>query len=558
MAVRIIPQRRVEAAQAEENLKRVAAYARVSTDGEDQETSYEGQVTHFTEFINNHAGWKMAGVYADEGITGTSIAKREQFNKLISDCEAGRIDLVVTKSVSRWARNTLDSLQTIRKLKALGIPIIFEKENINTMEASGELLITIMSSLAQQESQSISQNVKISHQYRFQQGVPMIANSRFMGYNKEKGADHLTIDPEGAETVRLIFRDFLDGFSFGDIVKDLEGQGISSVSGNERWDPSTVKSMLKNEKYMGDLLLQKYYIPDFLTKKVRKNRGELPQYYVENAHAPIVPKEVFLRAQGILLQRKQTAKRGRVRNENALFGNVICGECGDIYRRYKGKEGTSVPETKWRCRARATKYSDCKGRAITEAELKNAIVKSFNNLPKQRDKLIRMQERIRSGDLAQVNREIEGIDERTEKLDQVISGYAKNGRLSPRNLALYGGEDADVEIALDRISAELNEMAVQREQLMLKKGELGMREVQVHSLLKLIDAILEKEEEKTEGNEDGSCSDIETFYGLTDRIVQWGPLKEYDNELFKRFVEKVVVREKGIEVRFKAGLVVKA
>ena len=197
-------------------------------------------------------------------------------------------------------------------------------------------------------------------------------------------------------------------------------------------------------------------------------------------------------------------------------------------------------------------------RMYSEEELKAAIAKAFNNLPKHRDKLIRMHERIHSAELARVNREIAEIDERTGKLGQVISGYAKNGRLSARNLALYGGDDADVEVALDRISAELNEMAEQREQLMLKKGELGMREVQVHSLLVLIDAILEKESEPVEAPEDGSCSDIETFYGLTDRIVQWGPLKEYDNELFKRFVEKVVVREKGIEVRFKAGLVVKA
>ena len=559
MAVRIIPaqQRSTEAGKTKERLLRVAAYCRVSTDGEDQETSYEGQVNHFTEFINNHTGWKMAGVYADEGITGTSITKREQFNKLISDCEAGQIDLVVTKSVSRWARNTLDSLQTIRKLKALGIPIIFEKENINTMEASGELLITIMSSLAQQESQSISQNVKISHQYRFQQGVPMIANSRFLGYNKEKGADHLTIDPDEADVVRLIFRDFLDGFSFGDIVMDLEDQGIKTVCGKEHWEHSTVMSILGNEKYMGDLLLQKYYIPDFLTKKVKKNQGELPQYYVENAHAPIVPKEVFLRAQGILLQRKQTAKRSRVSNRNALFGNIICGECGDIYRRYNGKEGTAVPKTKWRCRARTTKYSDCRGRAITEDELKNTIVKAFNALPRHRDKLIRMQERIHSAELVQVNREVAEIDERICKLEQTISEYAKTGGLSARNLALYGGEDEDVEFALDQISVELNEMSIQREQLMLKKGELGMREVQVHSLLKLIDAILEKESEPVKAPEDGSCSDIETFYGMTDHILQWGPLTEYDNELFKRFVDKVVVKENGFEVRFKAGISVK-
>ena len=198
-----------------------------------------------------------------------------------------------------------------------------------------------------------------------------------------------------------------------------------------------------------------------------------------------------------------------------------------------------------------------RGRAITEDELKNTIVKAFNALPRHRDKLIRMQERIHSAELVQVNREVAEIDERICKLEQTISEYAKTGGLSARNLALYGGEDEDVEFALDQISVELNEMSIQREQLMLKKGELGMREVQVHSLLKLIDAILEKESEPVKAPEDGSCSDIETFYGMTDQILQWGPLTEYDNELFKRFVDKVVVKENGFEVRFKAGISVK-
>ena len=198
MAVRIIPaQVRHGAAGTLTNNKilRVAAYARVSTDNEEQETSYEAQVTHYTEYINNHDDWTLVGVFADEGISGTSTAKREQFNKLIEACENGEVDMVITKSISRWARNTLDSLNYIRKLKALGIPIMFEKEGINTMGSSGELLITIMSSLAQQESQSISQNVRIGLQFGFQQGKPMLNQSRFMGYTKKRGDKVLTIVP---------------------------------------------------------------------------------------------------------------------------------------------------------------------------------------------------------------------------------------------------------------------------------------------------------------------------------------------------------------------------
>ena len=307
MPVRIIPARQpeVRGTAALQPRLRVCAYCRVSTDNEDQETSYEAQVAHYTDYISNHDGWELAGIFADEGISGTSTAKREQFNRMIAACEAGEVDMVITKSISRWARNTLDSIQNIRKLKALGIPVLFEKENCNTMESSGELLLTILSSLAQQESQSISQNVRIGRQYGFQRGKPMLTHTTFLGYTKQRGDKELTIVPEEAETVRRIFRDFLEGYTIGEIKEMLEKDGVKTGPGGSIWYHGTIVSMLKNEKFMGDLLLQKSYVVDFLTKERAKNYGEFPQYYVENAHPPIVPKEVFMRVQGELMRRRR-------------------------------------------------------------------------------------------------------------------------------------------------------------------------------------------------------------------------------------------------------------
>ena len=232
MAVRIIPARQPETmgTSALKPKLRVAAYCRVSTD-ENQETSYEAQVAHYTDYIINHEGWELAGIFADEAISGTGTAKREQFLAMIAACENGDIDLVITKSVSRWARNTLDSLQNIRKLKTLGIPVIFEKENCNTMESSGELMITLLSSLAQQESESISKNVRIGLQYGFQRGKPMLNHTTFLGYTKERGDTELSIVPEEADTVRQIFRDFLEGYSIGEIKDMLEKTGVFTIYG---------------------------------------------------------------------------------------------------------------------------------------------------------------------------------------------------------------------------------------------------------------------------------------------------------------------------------------
>ena len=259
--VMVIPARRQvgnTVKQSAQKKLRVAAYCRVSTDSEEQETSYEAQVTHYTEYIQKNPEWELAGIFADDGISGTNTKKRDEFNRMIDECMAGNIDMVITKSISRFARNTLDCLQYIRQLKDKNIPVYFEKEAINTLDAKGEVLITIMASLAQQESQSMSQNIKLGLQYRYQQGKVQVNHNRFLGYTKDENG-HLIIDPEQAEIVKRIYREYLEGSSMDKIANGLMTDGILTGAGKTKWHTSTINKILRNEKYMGDALLQKTY-----------------------------------------------------------------------------------------------------------------------------------------------------------------------------------------------------------------------------------------------------------------------------------------------------------
>ena len=289
--VMVIPARRQvgnNIKKAEKPKLRVAAYCRVSTDSDEQATSYEAQIEHYTEFIQKNPEWVLAGIFADDGISGTNTKKRDE--------HAGNIDMIITKSISRFARNTLDCLKFIRELKDINIPVYFEKESINTMDAKGEVLLTIMASLAQQESQSLSQNVKLGLQYRYQQGHVQVNHNRFLGYTKDADG-HLVIDPEQAEIVRRIYREYLQGLSMDKIAAGLEADGILTGAGKTKWHTSTINKILRNEKYIGDALLQKTYTTDFLTKKRIKNNGTVPQYYVEGNHEAIIPKDIFLLVQ---------------------------------------------------------------------------------------------------------------------------------------------------------------------------------------------------------------------------------------------------------------------
>ena len=316
---------------------RVAAYCRVSTDRDEQESSYEAQVEHYTEFIDRNPEWQLAGIYADDGISGTNTKKREEFNRMIEDCMASKIDMVITKSISRFARNTLDCLKYIRQLKEKNISVYFEKENINTMDAKGEVLLTIMASLAQQESQSLSQNVKLGLQFRYQAGKVQVNHNRFLGYTKDDEGN-LVIVPEEAEIVLRIYREYLEGASLFQIGQGLEADGIKTAAGSDYWLQSTLKKILTNEKYIGDALLQKTYTTDFLNKTRVKNNGIVPQYYVEGNHEAIIPKDIFLRVQEDLVRRRvvKTSANGKKRSYscNHCFAQiVICGECGEMFRR---------------------------------------------------------------------------------------------------------------------------------------------------------------------------------------------------------------------------------
>lgn len=276
--------------------RKVAAYARVSTLRDYQQTSYKAQTEYYTTYIQKQPDWIFAGIYADEGVTGTSIAKRTGFQKMIEDAMNGKIDLIITKSVSRFARNTVDSLTTIRKLKEHGVECYFEKENIWTFDAKGELLITIMSSLAQEESRNISENTRWGMRKAFQDGKVFVPYKHFLGY--DRGPDgELEINPKEAEIVRMIYSLFLEGYSFYGIAAELTRREIRTPYGYRVWNGRTVKNILQNEKYRGDALLQKRYSRDFLDRKMRKNDGEVQQYYIVGNHEAIIESAVFEKVQ---------------------------------------------------------------------------------------------------------------------------------------------------------------------------------------------------------------------------------------------------------------------
>lgn len=363
---------------------RVAAYCRVSTDSDEQATSYETQVEHYTEYIKKNPEWEFAGIYADDGISGTNTKKREEFNRMIEACKAGEIDMIITKSISRFARNTLDCLKYIRMLKDKNIPVFFEKEAINTMDAKGEVLLTIMASLAQQESQSLSQNVKMGLQFRYQNGQVQVNHNHFLGYTKDREGN-LVIDPEQAEVVKRIYREYLEGSSMDKIAKGLEKDGILTGAGKKKWWTSTINKILRNEKYIGDALLQKTYTTDFLNKTRVKNNGIVPQYYVENNHEAIIPKDIFLRVQEELVRRRvvKTSANGKKRSYscNHCFAQlVICGECGEMFRRIHWNN-RGCKSIVWRCLSRLEPTGqECHARTVNEKVLEGVVLEAINRL----------------------------------------------------------------------------------------------------------------------------------------------------------------------------------
>lgn len=388
--------------------KRVAGYARVSTDLEEQQTSYAAQVDHYTRYIKEKPEWEFVKVYTDEGISATNTKKREGFNQMIEDAMNGKIDLIITKSVSRFARNTVDSLVTVRKLKEKGVEIYFEKENIYTLDSKGELLITIMSSLAQEESRSISENVTWGQRKRFADGKVTLPYKQFLGY--EKGEDGLPkIVESEAKIVRLIYKEFLNGKTPSYIAKLLTEMKIPTPAKKEVWQVSTVESILTNEKYKGDALLQKSFTVDFLTKKKKVNEGEIPQYYVNDSHPAIIQPEIFDLVQIEFQKRK--SKNGRKSNASIFSGKVICGDCGGYYGSKVWHSTSQYRRVILQCNNKFKNEVKCRTRHFTEDELKEIFVKVFNETFKDKELIV--------SNLEDIITELTNTDEIEKKLSEL-------------------------------------------------------------------------------------------------------------------------------------------
>lgn len=355
--------------------QRVAAYARVSTEHEEQQTSYEAQVDYYTRKIKDRSDWQFVEVYTDKGITGTNTKKREGFNRMVRDALDGKIDLILTKSVSRFARNTVDTLTTIRKLKERGVAVFFEEQAINTMDGKGELLITIMSSIAQEESRSISDNVTWGKRKRFADGKISMGYKRFLGY--EKGEDGLPkIVEEEAKVVRYIYREFLAGKTSAHIARALTQAGIPTPGGKAEWQPSTILSILQNEKYKGAALLQKSFTVDFLEKRMKVNEGEVPQYYIEHSHEPIIDPIEHERVQ-LEIERRKSFDR-RYCSAHLFSSRVFCGDCGGFYGRKVWHSTDAYKTFIWRCNNKYKTGSRCTTPHVTEEKLKQVFVSAFN------------------------------------------------------------------------------------------------------------------------------------------------------------------------------------
>lgn len=388
-SVRVIPPTVTKTANKESPRQlRTAAYCRVSTDSDEQELSFETQVQAYTDKIMRNPAWSLAGIFADEGISGTQANKRKEFMRMIRLCRQGKIDQIITKSVSRFARNTVDCLNYVRELKTLGVPVIFEKEGLNTMHMSSEIYISMHGIFAQSESESLSGNVRWGKQKSAEKGNVAISYKNFLGYRKgEDGKPEIV--PEEAETVRTIYQCFLDGDSICTIKEKLESAGALTPTGKTAWSATTIRAILSNEKYKGDALLCKTYIADCISKKSVKNTDR-PQYYVTNNHPAIIPRETFDRVQQELARRSSLRKKktkdvktelGKYSGKYALSELLICGKCGTAYRRAVwNKNGKK--KAVWRCISRleyGKKYCP-DSPTVEETALHSAIVEAIRQV----------------------------------------------------------------------------------------------------------------------------------------------------------------------------------
>ena len=424
-----------EVVRASKRQLRVAAYCRVSTDDEEQLTSYEAQKNYYTDKIMTNKEWTMAGIFADEGITGTSARKRPEFLRMIRQCKQGKIDIVLTKSISRFARNTVDCLNYVRALKELGIAVIFEKENMNTLEIDSEILITMLGAFAQSESESISANVRWGIRQAMKEGKATIQYKYLYGYRKGDDGKPEII-PDQAEVVRKIYDLFLSGTPVRGIQEYLNENAVPNINSEPKWARSAIDSILTNEKYCGDVLLQKTYIDDCINKKVKKNTGQLPMYLVQNHHEGIISRETFDAAQAELARRsagkspsKKNAPTGRSRysSKYALSDRLYCGECGTRYQRCTWRNRDGSKRIVWRCVSRVdygNKYCH-DSPTLDEEPLHRAVLAAINSAVNDKDNIVYNLKAAMEKELAPAAGQQLSLSEIDDRLEQLNTEFSK-------------------------------------------------------------------------------------------------------------------------------------
>lgn len=512
--------------EAMKKLLRVAAYARVSTEKDEQEDSFERQVEHYTGMINNNSEWQLVKIYADPGISGTRAEKRPEFMQMIADCREGKIDKVLVKSISRFARNTVDALNYIRELKDLGISVYFESENIDTLTPGGEVLLTILAAMAEQESRTISTNIKWAWQRKFQNGDIILNTGLMLGYKKtgkkdEDGHAIYEINEQEAEIVRRIYREFLGGKTVTRICRDLETDGIKTKLGKSHWRISGIESILTNEKYTGNAVLGKTYKPDVLTKHRKVNDGEkAPMYYVEGSHPAIIDTEMFEMTKAELQRRKTAGEKAvgssRYTSKYPFSGLLVCSECGGLLRRHVRTMGAGNKVASWACKLRVSEgRAACDSYHVREDVLENTYAAAIRQMATQSEEVIAA---VREGTL--MTMEPQNADRIKDVENQIIEIQEQALKLhkdKQQGLLTDAAYNKEIRLYSDRMQ-ELEELQAE-----LKTSETRYAEVK---------RWLDNFEQAMKA-------------GDTDQIL--------DTATIKNLIERITVTDTGIEVIFKCG-----
>ena len=468
---------------------RVAPYCRVSTKAEEQLDSYQAQIEYYTEKIAAQPDWTMVDMFADEGKSATSTKKRKDFLRMIKACEKGLVDLVITKSVSRFCRNTLDGLNHVRQLKRMGVGVFFEKENVNTLYMDNEMILTFMMSQAQAESESMSGNIRWGHRNNFKNGKVYYHYAGFMGYRR--GEDDLPeIDPDEAEVVRRIFSRYLIGHSLAQIGHDLEADGIKTARGKDKWKDDVIQRMLQNEKYIGDALLQKTFIADIFTKQAKKNTGELPQYYVHDCHPAIIDRLTFQRVQEEMARRsslKKVSSRAKTQlskysGKYVLTEIMSCYNCGNPYRRisWARPEGRKIV---WRCLNRVENGKKfCKDApTLMESDVHAAIVSAMNEMFSQKA----AKELLRDSILTSLSDSGEGMS--LAAIDSRLSELKDKQYSLLQLAAAVGASSTQYDEELGRVSREFSALVAKRSEAEKRKRDIAQADSRAEQIASALD-----------------------------------------------------------------------